>query len=137
MSSCHSRNTVGRASETGLLRAAGAGQLPSAVPAAWDSLKFREGLAAGEHADQFTSQIGSPDDPALGVVVEPVPLAGCPLMLGIDSVLAEGGYLEEFRLVSGEAFHGGSGSCGSSPVNGRPSMSGGNAGRCEKVAHEG
>ena len=64
-------------------------------------------LAARDQPHDPPSKTGSADDPALGVVVQPVALAGFTLVLGLDSLLASGGYLEELVLVGMDAAHGG------------------------------
>ncbi len=64
-------------------------------------------LAAGEHSHELSGQVRGRDDPAFGVVVQPVALAGFTLVLALDSLLARGGYLEELILVGMDAAHGG------------------------------
>lgn len=64
-------------------------------------------LAARDQPHDPPGKTGSADDPALGVVVQSVALAGFTLVLGLDSLLARGGYLKELVLVGMDAAHGG------------------------------
>jgi hypothetical protein len=63
-------------------------------------------LAAGDQPHDPPCKTGRAHDPAFGVVVQSVALAGFTLVLGLDSLLASGGYLKEFVLVGMDAAHG-------------------------------
>jgi len=76
-------------------------------PPGLNSLGGSVKLAARDQPHDLPGKTGSAHDPAFGVVVQTVALAGFTLVLGLDSLLARGGYLEEFVLVGMDAAHGG------------------------------
>jgi hypothetical protein len=59
-----------------------------------------------EYAEDFSGQVGSSDDPTLGVIVEAVALPPLAIPLFSDSGLAKRGDFEQFVVFGGGTGHG-------------------------------